>query len=792
MITDPAIAKTLGAQYLALTRSWKDGVIFRPAEIQAMRAGKQSESLMTNGLNDPIGKRAMANGDPSFDKLAALYPGKILDRTVLGPYSDPRRSEPENDDEFAVWFNGAIGANILRHKVPATTLTPAFGTNIYFSVGPAAEPFARDRNRLADARYEDGWLPIVRAAYTQGGVRYELTELHGAPDTLYVRFTARNTAKSARRAAIVTDVTLLSNGPAGNQNGALADQNGAIVALFDRPGIYDSNRHRTTHQIPLEPGASADLYLKVPYLPDASGENTPPTKATFDRAYSAAKSFWTSLIASGTQITTPEERINRTWRALLVQNFILSDGPRFTYGSGLRYNDSYYPFENGFGTHVFAQYGHEDFALGLLPYAFEVSVHPATAGRKYQNRRAMPLHHMWALYRLTGNTEAYHRNKADLYRVAGEILADRKSTQVLDAKGEKPWHWGLLPPDKPGVDLPASTQTVYVLGHSITNAQGLRDFGEFLTATGFDPVGGAKYTAAAKEFRDDILRAMRLAAIRVPGRPPFVDLQTLYFAKTPDYGPEPYDNIALGRLQGTYYQYWVNMQMQYRFFNPNDDPGLWMADYVSTRGGKVLGLTRARPRPDEPWGWFNAVYNSGYYNYRLSRNEIPEFLLGFYSRFAFAMSRSLYTSSEGSPLIGYNTANGGFVDQEHYAPNSASNSETLSMLRNMLVREDLIDNQTTGILHLLQGVPSAWLAAGKVIRVERAPTYYGAISFSAKSEAAWLAVQISSPTRPAIKLHIRRPFRAVTVNGQPHTAFDRATGVIDLPAGGGRLALKIE
>ena len=45
-------------------------------------------------------------------------------------------------------------------------------------------------------------------------------------------------------------------------------------------------------------------------------------------------------------------------------------------------------------------------------------------------------------------------------------------------------HWGLLPPDKPGADVQASTQTVYVLGHNITNCQGLQDFGRFLIASG--------------------------------------------------------------------------------------------------------------------------------------------------------------------------------------------------------------------------------------------------------------------------------------------------------------------
>jgi hypothetical protein len=191
----------------------------------------------------------------------------------------------------------------------------------------------------------------------------------------------------------------------------------------------------------------------------------------------------------------PEPRLQNVWRALLLQNFVLADGPLFTYGSGLMYNDSTYPQENGFATHTFAMYGFPDYADALQPWFVEMSVTRDGAGRKYQNRRAMVLHHLLENWRLTRKTTLYKRFHEDYNRVAEEIIADRHST-MTEGKGEKPLNWGLLPADKPGVDVQASTQTVYVLGHNITNCQGLADFGRFLVVTGIDRPRGASAICA--------------------------------------------------------------------------------------------------------------------------------------------------------------------------------------------------------------------------------------------------------------------------------------------------------
>ena len=91
IVQDPAVSKAIKERYVALVDSWVRGIEYTPAEAAAMDAGRKIEPQLMNGPDDPIGKKILAAGEPSFDALASVYPGKILDRTVLGTYSDPRQ-----------------------------------------------------------------------------------------------------------------------------------------------------------------------------------------------------------------------------------------------------------------------------------------------------------------------------------------------------------------------------------------------------------------------------------------------------------------------------------------------------------------------------------------------------------------------------------------------------------------------------------------------------------------------------------------------------------------------------
>jgi hypothetical protein len=778
-----ATAQQQGAEfkkrYVALTESWVRGIEFTPEETSAMLAGKQVEELMMKGPDDPLARRIMAAGEPSWAAVSAAYPGKILDRTVLGSYSDPRLPLGKFSDEFSIYWNGAIAANLkhgrLTNALGATgTLPLGHNTVVEFRVGSNAELPGRVRGNYSSIGYERGYLPIVTSTYDLDGVRYRQTSLawkhEEGWDVAHVAFEITNTSKVPRPAALFAQVILTDGSAVQFRDGnAFDDKNALLLTASTGAAIRDSRLH---WRFDLGPGQSRNVFFKIPYLPDSANSVKRPSPAEFEAVHGTAVSFWQGLLDKGARIETPEPRVNHVWRALLLQNFVLADGPKFTYGSGLRYNDSTYPQENGFGTHVFAMFGYKEYANTLQEWFPQMCVTPEGAGRKYQNRRAMVLHHLLENYRLTGFTDLYDRHKADYHRIAEDIISERKSTMV-EKDGKKPMHWGLLPPDKPGVDVQASTQTVYVLGHNITNCQGLMDFGRFLTVTGIDRIRGERYVREASDFREAILQAMTRAAIRIPGRPPFVDLQTLYFRETPDYGPEPYDDLGLGRLQGAYFHYWVDMQLHYNFFNPGDEVAQWLTDYVQQRNGFALGLTRARP-VSGALGWVNNVYDGGYYNHRLRRGEIAEFLLGFYSKLAFGMSRYTYVASEGSPFIGYNTEAGGFVGADYSFPNSAANADTLLMLRNSLVMEELRNNVETGTLQLLKGAPLAWMEPGKMLKVTRLATYYGDISFVTEGLPQGFRVTVQPPAGAwsTFEVSLRRPLKSVTVNGAKHTDFD--------------------
>ncbi len=791
IVQDPAVSKAIKDRYVALTDSWARAVEFTPAETAAMAAGKQWEPLMMNGPDDPLAKRVLAAGEPSFDALAALYPGRILDRTVLGTYSDPRQPMSDYSDEFAIYWNGAIACNLVKGRLTdrygATGVQPlAHNTVVHFRVGPNADPFGRDRTHYSSIGYELGYLPVVVASYEVNGVRYRETALANQPkeesggwDIAYVQFEMTNISTAPRTAVLQPEVVLNDDGKLVREGARVLDAKGAVL-------LSSSDARR---EFALAPGESVAVAFKIPYVPDAKHQMAAATVADFEAAHKRIRAFWEDLLDGGAKIDVPEPRVNNIWRALLLQNFVLADGPRFTYSSGIRYNDSTYPQENGNAAHVFAMYGFPDYADALQPWFVDMSITPAGAGRKYQNRRAMVLHHLLENYRLTGKTDLFERFKTDYYRVADEIISDRHSSMKGDPAA---LHWGLLPPDKPGADVQASTQTVYVLGHNITNCQGLQDFGRFLESSGIDRDRGRKYVEEAAAFRKTLMSAMERAAIRVPGRPPFLDLQTLYFAKTPDYGPEPYDDLANGRLQGSYSHFWADMEFHYNFFNPSDQVAHWIADYLHERNGFTLGLTRSHGARYEGFGAVNSVYDGGYYNFRLRAGQIPEFLLGFYGRLAFGMSRYTYVSSEGAPFIRYNTQDGGYVAAGLDFPNSASNADTLLMLRNALVMEDLKDNIETGDLHLLRGAPRAWLDTGKQVRVTALPTYFGKVSMQVTGERGGVRAIVDAPDRPArLLLNLRHPVKSVLVNGADYRDCDFENGVVRLAPGARRYTVEV-
>jgi hypothetical protein len=162
------------------------------------------------------------------------------------------------------------------------------------------------------------------------------------------------------------------------------------------------------------------------------------------------------------------------------------------------------------------------------------------------------------------------------------------------------------------------------------------------------------------------------------------------------------------------------------------------------------------------------------------------------------MSRNVYVASEGSPFIGYNTENGGYVGADYSFPNSAANADTLLMLRNALVLEEVKDDIETGKLFLLRGSPTAWFGPGKTIRFQRLATYYGDISFTSSSDASGRVIHARLDPPPgrwsSLEISFRnaasKPIRQVKVNGATHADFDPG-GTVRLAHAAGPLSVEV-
>jgi hypothetical protein len=298
-----------------------------------MKQGRQREGLMANSLDDPLADAVLAKGEPSFAALAALYPGKVLDRTVLGSYSDPNTPVTGSNEEFIVWWNGAISANLITEQVGNNTRSVAENTNILFRVGPRGEMFGKEGTRFSHLGYEDGYLPIANASYTCDGVRYSETAFADRPaghnqDTAYVRFEMKNLSSSPRSAELQEQLTLLDSSRVSVSGPRVLDASGKVLLAFaGGETTFDPARQQLTHRVRLAPHSIAHIVLKIPYTPELPEQTRLPTAEEFIAVHARVRGFWNHLLSDGVQIRVPEKRVNDMWRALLLQNFVIADGP---------------------------------------------------------------------------------------------------------------------------------------------------------------------------------------------------------------------------------------------------------------------------------------------------------------------------------------------------------------------------------------------------------------------------------------------------------------------------------
>jgi hypothetical protein len=149
------------------------------------------------------------------------------------------------------------------------------------------------------------------------------------------------------------------------------------------------------------------------------------------------------------------------------------------------------------------------------------------------------------------------------------------------------------------------------------------------------------------------------------------------------------------------------------------------------------------------------------------------------------MTPGTYVSGEAISVV---PVNGAYYRSMYMPPNSGANASYLETLRQMLVHERRGTDGAPVGLDLAFSTPRAWLASGKTISVDDAPTSFGPVSFSIVRTGSRIAVEITAPPNAHVRLRLRLPagerVRSVSLG-----ALNLASGTIDLAARHGAIDL---
>ncbi len=728
-----------------------------PRASQADEAAKHLPSVreMAESRQDVWGEAALRQpGGPSYEFFRDLLPPLRYVNTAFRHY--PIVLGAPRARMKARWVSNGSAVNARADQKP---MWREVGFPVHFHVGERAEAFGENLEHLDGPRYAEGYLPIVRAAYTQAKTIYEqeaFAPVRGAlaeQGAVAVRFTVRGAAGSIQ-------VRLHLEAKLTAAEGAIRDGEGRGLVLFDAGWRWDSaNRELRIH---LEPGQTAVLIVLTQPLP-------PPlpalTAAFYQEERKACIECWQTLLRLGMKLEVPEPIVNNAWRSLIVGNFLIAVGDRMHYSAGNAY-DHLYEAECG------------DATRSLLLYGFaresRAMVGPLLDFQRQATRFHVAGHKLQLLahyYGVTRDADFIRERQRTWKAVVDLILDNRQKTN------------GLLPPDRYAGDI---SQQVISLNSNANCWRGLRDLAAVLADIG-EQEQAQRLAQEARDFREAILKAVAKSERR-DSRPPFIPI-TLFGDE------QPYETLTATRM-GSYYDLMAPYVLGSGVFSPGSERETWMIDYLRQHGGLAMGMIRSTPHQgqfnNEPG--VNVLYGLRYILTLLRRDDRDHALVGFYGQLAQGMTRETFLGAEGTRFM-----HGDRLGRSMYLPpNSASNAMFLTTLRYLLIQDWEDDDGRPDTLRLLYAAPGRWLEDGAVVNVDRAPTRFGEISFRVEarlSQGEVVMSIVSPPRRPAhwfVRLPLPPGWKAVAAKiGDSGIPLGK-DGAADLSSRSGRFTLRLQ
>jgi hypothetical protein len=669
------------------------------AEMRAVRTDVWAEAA----LRQP--------GGPSYEFFRDLLPPLRYVNTAFRHYPIVL-SAPLAPVKARFVSNGS-GINLRADKPP---MWKEAGVPVTFFVGDKAEAFGADPERLKGPSYLPGLYPwhlevgysVGETPYVQGAFAPTRPDLakHG---TVYVWF-----ASERGEGRIVARVA----GEVNHAPGVVTDAKGRIIVShgMEWDWVADKKELVATTKPP-----DAPTLLVFTDPPEQL-----PKNLKYEELWEETPMDWHRLLRRGAFVSVPEKVVQDATTSQLIGQYMTAVGDRMHYSAGNAY-DHLYEAECGDAVRSLLLFGQTADARKMVGPLLDFDRQATrfhVAGHKLQ----LLAHYYW----VTRDREYLAETRAKWEAVVGFVRDSRR-------QGEH----GLLPKDRYAGDI---NEMVYSLNSNAACWRGLRDMAAVLDDLG-EKEKAAELHKEAAAFRAAILAAVDKSQ---DAAAKFVPVSLLA-------GEKPHDPLTATRT-GSYYDLIIPYVLGSGVFGPGDPREGWVIDYLRNHGGLAMGMIRSMPAQgefkDEPG--VNVLYGLRYNLTLLKRGDRGHALCGFYGHLAQGMTRGTFVGGEGSRFFHGDKHGRSF----YLPPNTASNATFLTTLRYLLVQDwDLDDDGKPETLRLCDAIPPRWLADGQVITVGKAPTAFGEVSFTVKSQLSKgeVLAEVTAPPRPVKTWTLRMP-----------------------------------
>jgi hypothetical protein len=484
--------------------------------------------------------------------------------------------------------------------------------------------------------------------------------------------------------------------------------------------VWDNGQQRHTWK---RQGTSADQAqwcIRFTFPKPESAQTIPADE--FKQKWDQTAQYWKAKLAPATRFDLPDTRVMEAYRAWIAYSMLDTD----TINGHVEPHDGSGFYEEMFGYSValhniaMDQFGlHQDAANALA-----TQIHFQQPDGLYTQACGLcdPGSFLAALaihYQITNDRDWLKKVTPAIVKQCDWLIKQRaQSPREGMLKG--------LIKFRPYNDYPAPTYNY--LGNAWC-ARGMILCGEVLREIG-DPHAD-QYAAEGEQYRKDVVASMEQSAFDAPD-----DGQKLLPME-----PDTHRLLKMSKNEGG--DYWglvASPVLATDIMPPTAQPARWIVDMLEKREGLIAGVCQFDRGIDH-------AYTYGYLLNELKQNETRKTLLGFWSFLAFGMTRDTYSPVEVTMIQ--------TGENQYTLPHLYSCTQQLRLLRAMLLREE------GDSLILGQGIPRDWLAKGKHVAINKAPTTFGQVSYRIDPQAdGSMKIHIEPPTRVALKeirLYLRQP-----------------------------------